>query len=159
MTLPGRPWHHLRFWNLAKLIVHDGIGISVLLFFKTEVEFIYNVVVVSSLQQSNSVIHIYLHMHAKSCQSCLNLCNPMNYSPPGSSVHGILQARILERVSMPSSRGSSWPRDQTRVSCIAGEFFTAASPGKPKIYICRYIDMKVKVSHSVVSDSLWPHGL
>ena len=44
-------------------------------------------------------------------QSCLTLCDPMNYSPPGSSVHGILQARILEWVAIPFSRGSSQPRD------------------------------------------------
>ena len=50
---------------------------------------------------------------------------PIDCSPPGSSVHGgILQARILEWVAMPSSRGSSQPRDQTHVSCIAGGFFT-----------------------------------
>ena len=48
-------------------------------------------------------------MHAKSLQSCPSLCNPMDYSLPGSSVHGILQARILEWVAMPSSRGSSDP--------------------------------------------------
>ena len=58
-------------------------------------------------------------------QLCLTLCNHVDYSPPGSSVHGILQARILEWVAVPSSRGSSWPRDQTWVSCIAGRFFTA----------------------------------
>ena len=45
-------------------------------------------------------------------------------SPPGSSVHEIPQARILEWVTIPFSRGSSWPRDQTQVSCIAGRFFT-----------------------------------
>ena len=50
-------------------------------------------------------------MHAKSLQSCLVLCDPMDCSPPGSSVHGILQARILEWVDIPSSRGSSPPRD------------------------------------------------
>ena len=44
-------------------------------------------------------------------QSCLTLCDPMDGSPPGSSVHGILQARILEWVAIPFSRGSSWPRD------------------------------------------------
>ena len=48
----------------------------------------------------------------------------MDCSPPGSSVHGILQARILEWVAIPFSRGSSWPRDQTRVSHLAGRFFT-----------------------------------
>ena len=57
-------------------------------------------------------------------QSCVTLCNPVDCSPPGSSVHGILQARILEWVFIPFSRGSSWPRDQTQVSCIAGDFFT-----------------------------------
>ena len=47
------------------------------------------------------------------------LCKPMDYSLPGSSVHGIFQARILEWVAMPSSRGSSWPRNQTHVSCVS----------------------------------------
>ena len=58
-------------------------------------------------------------------QLCLTLCDPMNYSPPGSSVHGIFQARILEWVAIPFSRGSSQPRDQTHISCIAGRFFAA----------------------------------
>ena len=52
-------------------------------------------------------------------QSCLTLCNPMDCSPPGSSVHGILQARILEWVAMPSSMGSSQPRDGTSISSIS----------------------------------------
>ena len=54
--------------------------------------------------------------HGKSLQSCPILCDPMDCSPPGSSAHGILQAKILEWVVTPSSRGSSWPRDRTRVS-------------------------------------------
>ena len=53
-----------------------------------------------------------------------SLCNPMGYSPPGSSVHGILQARILEWVAISFSRGSSQPREWTRVSCIAHRCFT-----------------------------------
>ena len=57
-------------------------------------------------------------MHAKSLQSCPTLCNPMDYSLPGSFVHGILQARILEWVAMPSSRGSSPLGDGTLVSYI-----------------------------------------
>ena len=56
-------------------------------------------------------------------QSCPTLCDPMDYSPPGSSVHGILQVRILEWVAISFSRGSSQPRDRTRVSCIAGRRF------------------------------------
>ena len=70
---------------------------------------------------------------------------------PGSSVHGIFQARILEWVAISSSRGSSQPRDQTHVSfisCIAGGFFTAEPSGKP-------LNCGESESHSVVSDSLW----
>ena len=57
-------------------------------------------------------------------QSCPILCNPMDYSPPVSSVHGISQAGILERIAISLSRGSSRPRERTRVSCTAGGFFT-----------------------------------
>ena len=56
-------------------------------------------------------------------QSSAALCDPIDYSPPGSSVHGILQARILEWVAIPCSRGSSQPRDGIQVSCIAVAFF------------------------------------
>ena len=65
-------------------------------------------------------------------QSCLTLCHPMDCSPPGSSVHGILQARILEGVAMPSSRGLSQPRDRTCASCIAGRCFTTEPPETPQ---------------------------
>jgi len=57
-------------------------------------------------------------------QSWLTFCDPMDCSPPGSSVHGILQEGILVWVAISFSRGSSWPRDQTCVSCTAGRFFT-----------------------------------
>ena len=57
-------------------------------------------------------------------QSCPILCDPMDWSPLGSSIHQIFQTRILEWVAISFSRGSSWPRDQTWVSCIAGRFFT-----------------------------------
>ena len=59
---------------------------------------------------------------------CLTLCNPMNYSTPGSSVHGISQARILAWVAISSSRRSSQHRDRTFISCVARRFFT--------IYLC-----------------------
>ena len=64
---------------------------------------------------------------AQLLQPCLILCSPVDCSPPGFSDHGIFQARILEWVAMPSSWGSSWPRDVTHIfciSCIAGGFFT-----------------------------------
>ena len=56
-------------------------------------------------------------------QSCPTICNPVEYSLPCSFVHGILQARILEWVAISFSRESSWPRDWTQVSCIAGRHF------------------------------------
>ena len=56
---------------------------------------------------------------AKSLQSCLTLCDPMDYSLPDSSVHGMLQARMLEWVGMPSFRGSTQPRGQTQVSYVS----------------------------------------
>ena len=63
-------------------------------------------------------------VHAQSLQSCPTPCDPMDCSLPGSSVHGILRARILEWVAMPSSRGSSRPKDRTCISCTPGRFFT-----------------------------------
>ena len=64
-------------------------------------------------------------LRVKECESevaqlCLTLCNPVDCSPPSSSVHGILQARVLEWVAISFSRGSSQPRDRTQVSLIAG---------------------------------------
>ena len=56
-------------------------------------------------------------------QLCPTLCNPVDCSPPGSSVHGILQARILEWVAISFSRGSSQPKNRTQVSCIGGRRF------------------------------------
>ena len=85
----------------------------------------------------------YADIHAQSLQSCPALCDLMDYRPPSFSVHGILQARILEWVAMPSSRRSSQPRDQTCISCIfciAGRFFTAEPLGKPiGIYTLAYL--------------------
>ena len=63
-------------------------------------------------------------MYALVTQSCLTLCDPVGYSPPGSSVHGIFQARILKWVVIPFFKGSSQFRDQNQVSRIAGRFFT-----------------------------------
>ena len=71
---------------------------------------------------------------ALSFQSCPTLCDPVDCSLPGSSVYGILWARKLEWIAMPSSRGSSRPRDQTHVSCTAGRFLTTEPPGKPRIH-------------------------
>ena len=70
--------------------------------------------------QLNKDINVKLTANA---QSFPTFCKPMDCSPPGFSVHGILQAIILECVAIPFPRKSSWPRDQIQVSCIAGRFF------------------------------------
>ena len=100
---------------------------------------------------------IFLHFESEVqvlvAQSCPILCDPIDCSLPGSSVHGILQARILEWVPIPFSRRSFWPRDWTKVACTAGRFFTVwvarqallhfiwlqSSKGKELFY-----DMKIK---------------
>ena len=69
-------------------------------------------------------------------QSCPALCNPMDYSLPGSSVHGIFQARVLEQVAISFSKGSSQPRDQTRVSRIVGRCFTVWAMREAQVYKC-----------------------
>ena len=72
----------------------------------------------------------------KVSHSVVSLCNPMDCSPPGSSVHGLSQARILEGVAIPFSRGFSRPRVQTPVYCIAGRFFTvlATREAQQRVY-------------------------
>ena len=77
-----------------------------------------------------------MHVCVLSCFSHVRLCDTMDCSLPGPSVHGISQTRILEWVAMPSSRGSSQPRDQTHISCgscVAGGFFTPEPPERKKV--------------------------
>ena len=108
---------------------------------RTHAELTDSVALVSGEKQSDLVTHIHTSnsfsdsfpiqviiecVHAELFQSCLTLCDPMDYSLPGYSVHGILRARMLEWVAIPFSRGSSQPRDQTWasfVSCIGKCFF------------------------------------
>ena len=72
-------------------------------------------------------------MYVLVAQSCLTLFDPVDCSPPGSSVHWILQARILEWVAIPFSRESSRPRDWTQVSCTADRFFTVWATREEKM--------------------------
>ena len=71
------------------------------------------------LVMSEMLCYVMFNPQVKVAQSCLTLCDPMDYT-----VHGILQARILEWVAFALSRGSSQPKDRTQVSHIAGEFIT-----------------------------------
>ena len=74
-------------------------------------------------------------------RSCPTLCDPMDFSPPDSSVHGILQARTLEWVAISVSRGSSQPRDPTQVSCIGRQIlYHLSHQGSPinKVSLCKW---------------------
>ena len=88
-----------------------------------------------------------MYVSAQSLLACLTLCNPMDCSPPGSSVHVILQDRILEWVALPSSRGSSWPMDQMHCRQMLSH------PGSPTKHV--YI---VKVKVLVVQSCLILHN-
>ena len=87
-------------------------------------------------------------------QSRPTLCNPMDYSPPSSSIHGISQTRILEWVAIPFSRRSSWPRGQTCASYIAGRFFTAwATRQAPNTWFYKIkVPLFVCTSHMCTDD-------
>ena len=83
----------------------------------------------------------------------------MDYSLPGSYVHRILLARRLEWVAILFSRGSFWPRYQTHISCIAGRFFTVWATREALRHLYLPTNSSVQLSHSVMSDSLWPQTL
>ena len=68
-------------------------------------------------------------------QSCLTLWDPVDCSPPGSSIHGILQARILEWVAISFSKGSSWPGIEPRSPSLQADALTSEPPGKPLLGI------------------------
>ena len=69
---------------------------------------------------------------------CLTLCDPIDYSPPDSSVHGISQTRILEWDAISFSRRSSRPRDRTCISCLAGGPFPTEPPRKPQMLLVQF---------------------
>ena len=79
------------------------------------------IIILSEVSQKD---HMMSLTHCEVAQSCPTLCNPMDCSLPGFSVHGIFQARVLEWVAISFSKGSSRPRDRTQVSCIVGRRFT-----------------------------------
>ena len=99
--------------------------------------YVYNYSLISEFPNRNSMREVlkarahgvFSYQFSSVAQSCLMLCDPMEYSLPGALHHGISQARILEWVAISCSRGSSRLRGQTRVSCIAGRFFTTELQG------------------------------
>ena len=123
------------FWlwiqsSLQDIIIHSIMGTRMILGGKhyTATWFWYFFWLLSLQTWKSKVPYIRAHaliwicipcLPTKLLQSCQTLCNPINCSPPGSSAHGFLQARILQGVAMPSSRGSSQPRDQIHVSYVS----------------------------------------
>ena len=111
---------------------------------------------------------VCVRAHARG-QSCPTLCNTMDCSLPGSSVHGIFQASVLEWVAISSSRLSSQPRNQTSVSCMTGRFFTIwttwealekvkAPKSGLQIQVCFFIvycEGKTKSTHSLYLDWMY----
>ena len=107
-----------------------------------------NIILLFSFFRLSMIINLLIIVHLCKCtslcacsvaKSCPTLCNPTDYSPPGSSVHGIFTARTLKWVTISFSRESSQSRDQTHVSfisCITGRFLTAEPAGKPSICKC-----------------------
>ena len=84
-------------------------------------------------------------------QSCLPLCNPLDCSPAGSCVHGDSPGKNTGVGCHPFSRGSSWPKDQTQVSCIAGGFFTTVNQGRESLS-----NLHQKTSQYVILDVWFP---
>ena len=95
------------------------------------------------------VLHYLLESESEVVQSCPILCDPMECSLPGSSIHGIFQARVLEWVVISFSRGSSRPSDWTWVSCIVGRCFT--------IWATREVSLSPGVCSNSCPLSLWCH--
>ena len=111
--------------------------------YKTEIESLVENKLVTRGEKGRGQINwetdIYTLLYIKwkwncSCLAVSDSCDPMDCNPPGSSVHGILQARILEGVAIPFSRGSSWSRDQTQVCHSTGRFFTIWATGEAPMY-------------------------
>ena len=103
-----------------------------LLFFSAG-QWLYNVVLAFISQQNELAITDIYVVWSLSC--VWFFWDHIVCSPPESSVHGISQARILEWADISFSRGSSWSRDRTHISCMAGRFFTTESPVSPCIYL------------------------
>ena len=128
----SKGWISWMMWNEVKLsILHNPYG-------NTMMKVVHVLIsVVRKLAQRGHVAFQFIQLvnintcccHCLVAQLCLTLCNPTDCSPQGSSVCGISQTRILEWVAISFSRGSSWPRDRTHISCVTGWFFTAAPLG------------------------------
>ena len=90
-------------------------------------------------------------VRGKSLQSCVTLCDSVHCSPPGSSVHEILQARILGWVVIPFSRRSCGPRDQTQDSSLQADSLQSKPPGNLKLETCNIATLKLEYTYFTTS--------
>ena len=130
-------------FHFQNLYMSDLCPNTHLLFIHT---YIYMYIYIYTHTHTHIYIYICVCAHAKSLQSCPTLYDSMVYSPLGSSVHGILQTRLLEWVAMPSFRGSFWSRDQAHISyettsltspALAGGYFTTSATWEaPNMCVC-----------------------
>ena len=95
-------------------------------------------------------VKVHQWSKVKAAQSCLNPCDSIDYT-----VRGILQARILERVAVPFSRGSSQPRDQTQISCTAGRFFTSWANREAQEYWSAHSSLSCLQGILLTQESNW----
>ena len=134
--LPGKEWwHKLDCKALKRKEVIQSKSIKYTNIKKKLIVNIYR----TSLCAKHCPEHL-TYIEVQVAQLCPTLCGPMDCSVPGSSVHGILQARILEWVAVPFSRGSSQPRDWIQVSCIACRFFTVWAAREALTYTERFFN-------------------
>ena len=106
------------------------------------------------MRRDPRVTYWRLKVKVSGTQSCLTLCDPLDCILPGSSVHRILQASILDCVAIPFSMGSSWPRDPIRVFHISGRFFTVWTTGKPHCRLVSWILNKSREKFSLLATIL-----
>ena len=122
--------------------------------------YMYGWIPLLSTWNYHNILNQLCEVKVKVTQSCPTLCDPMDCSLLGSSVHGILQTRILEWVAVPFSRGSSHSRDRTQVPLIAGRFLPSEPPEKPKNtgvgnqWICPTQESNQGLLHCRQADSL-----
>ena len=135
------------FWLLSNALVNIGISVQVLVFSSSGC-------IPKNRHTGSCANSVYLCVcvHA---QSCLSLCYPMDCSQPGSSVHGIFQASILEWVAIPFSRGSL-TQGSNLSPALTGRFFTAEAPGKPLVFWrTTKIFSTVAVQFYIPTSSVW----
>ena len=126
-------------------------------------QYVWNMIISSvvNIKIINELFHIFLIVlslrKALVAQVCPTLCDPMDCHPPGSSLLGILQERILEWVAIPFSGVSSWHRDRIQVSCIAGRFFTIWATREVLEIGVYFILWHISVWTSHISGVPWSH--